>query len=447
MSGVLVLGRSLPALAAALEFAEVGIGVTIASSSPRLPQGEVRDASGDVARLLEDVAAPIADGVGANPEAAPVRSHPAPVLLAAKQGALRRPPAPAVWGIPTAALSADSIAFLGTRAALRVYLDRLKPVLTIGKQENLAKLISARIGSSALQLLVEPLVFERLGVSASEAEVSVVAPGLDEAITRAGTLTGGAAWLLDVHLEREALVEPAAGWADFGERLLARLALYGAELIEPEAEGDDPEVLEAGAEEALADWDRADFDAIIVDAGAASEIDPAGELGFDAEFAHDLAALSPARVRVYAEIGIESPASPSEAGQAGFLRLVPSRRGEVWAVRAMPDRDGRWIARLSGPSAVADEFDAVVARAVVAEVLGELSLEASGEPRVHLSAAPYATRAQRAERETMLDAWHESHPDAIACGEELHGDSLGLAIADARRRAIELRRRILGIAE
>lgn len=428
MTEVLLLGRSIPALAAALEMAEVGITVRIAHAEPRVPLGEVRDAHGAVAQLLAEIAAPLTNGGGANPAAAPVRSDARATLLAAKDGSLRLPPTPEVWGVPTLALSAESLAFLGTRTALRLYLDRLKPVLTIGKEENLAKLVRSRIGAAALDLLVEPRVFERFGVFAAEAEVPIAVPGLDEAITRAGSLTGAAAWLLDAHREREALVAPAEGWLEFCERLLARLSLYGAEHI-------DREELERDG---------------IEDRFAATIVDVSIETGGDAD------ELRPTRLRSYARVGIQEPARLADDSETiDSLRLASDSNGRTWAVRTRRGQGGEWIAELSGPSASAPGLDPADASPgdaasdadVLGNVLDGLGIVASDAPRIRLAAAPYATRAQRDAGMSVLDAWHERHPDRLAAGEAAHGDDLGAALLDARRRAVHLRRRILGLED
>ncbi|WP_347755282.1 protoporphyrinogen oxidase [Agrococcus sp. ProA11] len=110
-------------------------------------------------------------------------------------------------GIPSVPLARDVIDALGWGGALRAHLDRLMPVLRIGTDDALGPLVRRRMGQRVLDRLVAPLAG---GVYSSDPElldVDVVAPGLNGGITRAGSLSGGVAYVLEERAQ-------AAGGAD-----------------------------------------------------------------------------------------------------------------------------------------------------------------------------------------------------------------------------------------
>lgn len=96
-------------------------------------------------------------------------------------------------GIPSVPLAQDVIAVLGWRGALRAYLDRLMPVLKVGKDDRLGPLVQRRMGTAVLERLVAPISGGVYSSNARDLDVAIVAPGLNEAMTRAGSLSGGVA--------------------------------------------------------------------------------------------------------------------------------------------------------------------------------------------------------------------------------------------------------------
>ncbi|MBP6685336.1 MAG: hypothetical protein KA158_07920, partial [Leucobacter sp.] len=229
MSQVLLLGGDLAAYAAAIELAEVGVKVWLADAKMSVPLDPVRDPGGEIAGFLHEIAAPLTAGGPATSGVTPRAVTQPRVVLRARDGAWKPVPEPGVWGIPAVPLSKESIAMLGTGGAFRAYLDRVKPVLTIGKENNLGRLVDSRLGKATRLTLVEPLVFERFGVCAGDAEVARVEPGLNAALTRAGSLSGGVLQQLEEHVARETAIEPEVGWQGLEDLLLERLRLYGAE--------------------------------------------------------------------------------------------------------------------------------------------------------------------------------------------------------------------------
>ncbi|MEY4997879.1 MAG: hypothetical protein RLY59_1283 [Actinomycetota bacterium] len=101
-----------------------------------------------------------------------------------------------ICGIPANPFSPAVRKAVGWSGAWRIYLDRIKPVLTIGNETNLGTLVSQRLGETALSKLVNPVTIERYGYPAQELTVDSVAPGLAQALTRGGSLSNAVVELM-----------------------------------------------------------------------------------------------------------------------------------------------------------------------------------------------------------------------------------------------------------
>ncbi len=112
-------------------------------------------------------------------------------------------PKATLLGIPSSPLARDVIAALGWSGALRAYADRLMPVLRIGKDDALGPLVRRRMGRKALDRLVAPLAGGVYSADVERLDVATVAPGLNNALTQAGSLSGAVAVVLE---ERAAAV-------------------------------------------------------------------------------------------------------------------------------------------------------------------------------------------------------------------------------------------------
>jgi oxygen-dependent protoporphyrinogen oxidase len=99
-------------------------------------------------------------------------------------------PAGGVLGIPSSPAAADVIRAIDGRGAARAYLDRLLPVLKVGRYERLGPLVRARMGDRVLERLVAPVVQNVYGVDPDAVAVDAIAPGLNAEITAAGSLSG-----------------------------------------------------------------------------------------------------------------------------------------------------------------------------------------------------------------------------------------------------------------
>ena len=220
---VLVIGGGVAGLVAARECAQVGLSVTIIEATDAVGgpvAGHVLDGlsldngaesfavrGGTVTAFIEDLG--LTDQVVAPNEAGawlhlPVLHPGSSSRIRAKRIAagLALPgpstdasvsvplPKAGVLGIPGSPLADDVRRVIGWKGALRAYLDRLMPVLTIGREHSLGELVKKRMGARVLDRLVEPVASGVYTTSAVDLEIDVVAPGLNRALTTAGSLSG-----------------------------------------------------------------------------------------------------------------------------------------------------------------------------------------------------------------------------------------------------------------
>lgn len=435
-----LLGDDLPQLAAALELAEVGLRVRIAPATNLetiaaerawdLVGG--RDPDGVLAALLEHVAAPIAAGGPRSADAAPVTADPAPTALLSGTGAWASQPAVSALGVPAVPLAEEVVGLLGQGAATRAYLDRLKPVLTVGKTRWVGELVRKRMGAKALATLVEPVAFEEYGVSADEVEVAVAVPGLNEALTRAGSLSGAVLLEAERTATRERTIRPHGGWAALRDALRERLRAYGVTFAEAPASAF--ERVDAETWSVSEDGVRVPASAVVhgVAGGAAPGV---------AERETALARRQWARVRL-----ADEPAPDAPAGR-DILALAPLPSGDRVAVRvhagiAVPGTWAEVLGAAAPEPAGLSPADIDAALACVGR-----TRDAATAPTIATRAAPFATTQAREAAAVARAQRRERTPDLLEVGAELHGGSLADAVADAREQAVQMRRRLTGIAE
>ncbi|QZY50971.1 hypothetical protein [Leucobacter tenebrionis] len=511
MIDVYVIGKGLPELAAALELAEVGLSVRVGDwslegSDPTVARTHAEraggystalpDPEGALREFLAHAAAPVAEGGLPHDELRPRTVSPSPVLLRSTKGDWAPQPMPAAMGVPAVPISSQAIALLGGRAAARAYLDRVKPVLTIGKAHSFGELVRGRLGEIVVERLVDPFVRERFGVAADDVEVAVAVPGLNEALTRAGSLSGAVLANADRDVARETGVVPAGGWPAGLDELERRLGLYSAETSEApvvavQRSGEELWIVEeaggaffevrsiiagigaSSTREALsilepaagaadtADTDTADTDPAAAGAdaarGAAATADVAGAAraaaATDAQ-PYFLRELFPQRWRIEANAAVvaETDASIGEIAGGAALCTVQLADGAHWAVRIEPVGDGAFAARLSGPVFdMSPDLGGAPSEAqltrTVAEALAAVRLRPAGEIGAVLRAAPYASIDERDAAETRVATAREQAHGWLVVGEALHGGAVASAVADARTQAVRLRRRLAGIAD
>ena len=194
---VAVVSSDPAALVAAWECARIGLRVVVLEL-PDSPLAETQsNASGIVAALCAD--------------------------LGISTTTLRPEPGTEnIYGIPANPFSTAVREGLGWRGAWRIYLDRLMPIMSVGNERSLLRLVRRRLGARALRLLVQPRLVSDLGLT-GDVDVVDLIPGLGEATTRVGSLTLGVIEMMaaDATVVQAVTVDDGmqALWAALRERL------------------------------------------------------------------------------------------------------------------------------------------------------------------------------------------------------------------------------------
>jgi len=197
---VVVVVGGIGGMVAALHCAKVGMQVTVLEASDRLG-GLVRSAR--IAGLVVDVGAEsfatrgghvraLVDEVGLGGDV--VTPEPGGAWLAGMPGAAPLPKG-GLLGIPESPFADDVRRIIGWSGAWRAYLDRLRPPLTIGTERSLGKLVRSRMGDLVADRLVAPVTSGVYSANPDDIDIEIAAPGLNAALTRAGSLSGAVALL------------------------------------------------------------------------------------------------------------------------------------------------------------------------------------------------------------------------------------------------------------
>jgi protoporphyrinogen/coproporphyrinogen III oxidase len=238
---VVVIGGGVAGLVAALECAKVGLRVTVLERRHELGgcvgrielDGLTLDSGaesfatrgGAVAELLgslrmsDEIVSPnpagawlVMPGSGGRPDAAPL-------------------PRTGVLGIPANPLGDDVRRIIGWGGAIRAYADRLTPILRIGRAHNLGQLVRSRMGRAVLDRLVTPISAGVYSTDPNDLDLDVVAPGLNEAMTRAGSLSGGVAQLVEERKAGSAVLGIRGGMHRLVDALAGELHRFGVEVV------------------------------------------------------------------------------------------------------------------------------------------------------------------------------------------------------------------------
>jgi len=193
---VVVVGGGIGGLVAAHACAKVGIRVTVLEASDRLG-GAVRTI--DLAGVRVDLGAEgyatrggavrgLVDELDLTDAVVPTARR-AEWISGLPGGAVPVPEA-TVRGIPENPWEESIRRVIGRRGTWRAYLDRLRPPLTIGQERSLGRLVRTRMGELVLDRLVAPLSLGGFSIHPDDVDVELVAPGLNAALTRTGSLAG-----------------------------------------------------------------------------------------------------------------------------------------------------------------------------------------------------------------------------------------------------------------
>lgn len=238
-SHVVVVGGGMAGLTAALEFAKVGVRVTVLEASDRFG-GVVRSA--EVGGLVLDVGAEsyatrggvvrgLIEELGLGDAIALPNS--AGAWVAGLPGGDAAPlPQGGVLGIPANPWAPEVRRVIGWHGVWRAFVDRIRPPLTIGRERSLGALVRSRMGERVLERLVAPVTSGVYSSRPDDIDVDLAAPGLNAALTRAGSLSGAVA---ELRAGRAAAPGSAiegieGGMGRLVEALTTRLSDLGAEL-------------------------------------------------------------------------------------------------------------------------------------------------------------------------------------------------------------------------
>lgn len=202
---VAVIGGGIGGLVAAREFAKVGMSVTLFEAGDRLG-GAVR--SGEVAGLALDLGAEsyatrgghvraLIDDLGIADLVVEPGTGAGGAWVAGLPGGAAAPlPVGGILGIPANPFATDVRRVIGWSGAWRAYLDRVRPVLTIGRDRSLGHLVRTRLGRTVLDRLVAPVTNGVYSADPEDIDTDVAAPGLNGALTKTGSLLGAVDLLL-----------------------------------------------------------------------------------------------------------------------------------------------------------------------------------------------------------------------------------------------------------
>lgn len=285
---IVVIGGGVSGLVVAHECARPGFEVTVLEASGRVGGsvaplelgGITVDAGaesfatrgGHVAALLNGLG--LADDVvEPNPAGAWVRNGTRTVPL----------PKAGLLGIPSSPLASDVVAAIGWGGALRAYLDRILPVLKIGQERKLGTLVRKRMGSKVLDELVSPVVTGVYSADPDDLDVDVVAPGLNAALTRLGSLSGAVGELRSAAKAGSAVGGIRGGMWRLPAALAADIEARGGTIrtdapvasVTPWIAPDPEDIAAASVEAAMADAvDEAAFDGLALAGQPAEPAEP-----------------------------------------------------------------------------------------------------------------------------------------------------------------------------
>jgi protoporphyrinogen/coproporphyrinogen III oxidase len=442
---VVVVGGGLAGLVAALECARVGMAVTVLEADARVGglvgsadiDGVIVDTVADGYRVAPGVLADLITDLGLSEHVVPARD--ADTWVAGSFGVAPLP-ADSILGIPSNPFDERTRRIIGWAGVWRAYLDRLRPPLTIGAERSLGALVRARLGARVVDRMVAPLTFGVHGVDPDEVDVDAAARGLNQALTRTGSLTGAVAQLAtDAAPARATLRE---GMSTLITALVTRLLELGAEVrVGVEATGlttsDDGWVVTAATQDGS---ERIEASAVVV----ATPETPARRLLAAHVPDADGSPLSPDDVDVVTLL-VDAPGLDA-APRGHAVYAAPGTAAALSVVHATatwPHAPGDpHVIRVAVPGSERSDVEVIAAaRAAAAELLGvDLSAVRGG----HRVVAPRALPASAASpaRDGLREATR-TVPGLAVVGAWIGGNGLARVASGAMAESERLRSALL----
>lgn len=482
---IAVIGGGMSGLIAARECVKLGIRVTIFEADDHLG-GVVRSAQVD--DLTLDVGAEsfatrgghvraLVDDLGLGD--AVVRPAGGRAWLAGLPDPDAAPlPAGGILGIPVNPFADDVRRIIGWRGAWRAYLDRLRPVLTIGSERSLGTLVRTRLGDRVLDRLVAPVTSGVYSAHPDDIDVDRAAPGLNAALTRTGSLLGAVAAVTGTAAERaregkapgSAVEGIDGGMSRLVDALRHDLERFGTEIrtqapvlalgrdgdhwtVELAADEPAQEELAQGEDAAAApEHEDEAFDAVIVATheAAARELLAPVVPGLDAH-----AASAPPIVEIVTLV-LDAPALDAAPRGSGVLTVPGSHTAKAlthssvkweWVAR---EAAGRHVVRVSfgaqgeepATAALSDDDAAALALGEASRLLG-VPLEAAmlrGAHRARFVQAQPGSAIGQVEAARTSRSAVQAVAGLGVVGAWLAGTGLAQVVPDARAEADRVRR-------
>ncbi|MWC00266.1 FAD-dependent oxidoreductase [Agromyces seonyuensis] len=215
VADVVVIGGGVAGLVAARECARVGLSTVVLEESDRFGGcvrrvdlgGYLVDAGASYFEQGDGSVAELAAELGLGSDIVAGGEEGVHVWVPPLDGAGRSRalplPAESIWGVPSNPLAPDVREIVGGRGVMRAWGDRVMPFLKIGRATSFGKLVRTRMGDLVADRLAFTTLYGLFVHNADDVDVDLVVPGLNQAITRTGSLSGGIADVLgnrpDVH--------------------------------------------------------------------------------------------------------------------------------------------------------------------------------------------------------------------------------------------------------
>ncbi|WP_022889639.1 protoporphyrinogen oxidase [Agromyces italicus] len=237
---VVVIGGGVAGMVAALECAKIGLAVTIVERRDELGgcvgrivlDGLTLDSGAESFATRGDGVAGLLASLGLADDVVDPNRAGAWLVWGGGSGLDAAPlPKTGVLGIPANPLGDDVRRIIGWSGATRAYLDRLKPILRIGRAHSLGELVRSRMGRAVLDRLVAPISSGVYSADPELLDLDLVAPGLNEAMTRTGSLSGGVGQLVEQRKAGGAVRGLRGGMHTLVDALARELERFGVTVL------------------------------------------------------------------------------------------------------------------------------------------------------------------------------------------------------------------------